>query len=131
MGKLKPVLACSDVLSTEDIINFLGMNQSLEYNSKRLVMYKHIIELQLLHHVAKLICKDLMYKIEMGIAQFGSKMNSFRYIQRELHNMGFSLQDIWNGNVDMNKFQQACDSGIGMPQELAKAAFLDDSLPKM
>ena len=140
LGQLKLALACSDV-PTETILRFLGMNRSLENCDERLQLYKTVIEPDLPELVANLIRQDLMYEIETGIAQFGSEINSFRYVQRELAVSGFSAENLWNWNThdrtgvvgkdsDTEKLQEVCRRGIGSTEGMAQAAFLDHSYPE-
>ena len=127
LAQLKLVLACSEI-STEEIINFLGMNQSLD--CKRLEIYEKYVEPELPEAVAKLFREHLMYEIEMGIAQFGGEINSLRYILRELTKLGFPSEDLWENNINVDKFRKICHAGIGTPEGVGKAAFVDDAYPE-
>jgi len=128
LAQLKLVLACSEI-STEEIINFLGMNQTLD--CKRLEVYEKYVEPELPDAVAKLFREHLMYEIEMGIAQFGGEINSFRYILRELKKLGFPSEDLWENNINVEKFRKICRAGIGTPEGVGRAAFMDDAYPEI
>jgi len=129
LGQLKLELACSD-LTPKEVIDFLGMNQSLDDNAKRLEVYETILEPRLPKEVAKLLREDLMYELETGIAQFGGEINSLRHNIRMLTELGFPPQDLWNLRIDRKLFDQTCREGIGDPSDFGKAAFMDETYPE-
>lgn len=126
LGRLKLALACSDV-PTEEALNFLGMNFSLDDNARRMEIYERIIEPELPEDVASLIRRDLMYEVERGVAQFGGEINGMRFIQRELAQLGCPPEDLWNGTVNLEKFKWVCRPGVISSDGIAKAMFLDES----
>jgi S-adenosylmethionine:diacylglycerol 3-amino-3-carboxypropyl transferase len=128
LGEVKLALACSN-LSVGDVLVFLGMDRSLDTCEKRLEIFETVVEPRLPDHVAELLRRDLLHEIRVGIAQFGSEINSFRYLQRELAKLGFSARDVWDRRVDLGRLERECAGGIGTPQGFARAAFLEESLP--
>lgn len=130
LGELKLVLACS-ALSTEEILDFLGMNHSLQDCPKRLELYKRVIEPELQPSTAQLFCDNLLYEIEMGIAQCGAESNGYRYYRYKLATLGFSAEDLWNHQFNPNALKEAFRAGVGTPDDLWKASCIGDTYPEI
>lgn len=126
LGRLKLALACSD-LSTEQALGFLGMNDSVGY---RVEVYEKVLAPQLPSDVRDLIQQDLMHEIATGVAHFGPGENCYRHMSKILDDMGFDVESVWNGTVDLPAFKQVCHDGIGTRRALIEASLVTETLPE-
>ena len=103
-----------------------------EDRARRLLLYQEFVQPQLPAATATLIQKDLMYEVQLGLAQFGCDINFHRYEQRELvHKFGTSVNDMWDGHAyaedeeTQAKWKHFIQHELGTVEQAAEASFLN------